>query len=77
MKLTVKGILINVNKEAEIEINRLVTVFSSAQRYGFKRTLEGKLTDEEVGKEISTLNKDKNNRSIKIQVPLYLPLNMD
>ena len=53
MKLTVKGILINVNKEAEFEINRLMTVFSSAQRYGFKRTLEGKMTDGEIEKEIS------------------------
>ncbi len=53
MKVTVKGILINVNKEAEIEINRLITVFSSAQRYGFKRLLEGKMTGLEIEKEIS------------------------
>ena len=53
MKVTVKGILINVNKEARFEINKLMTVFSSAQRYGFKRILEGKMTDGEIEKEIS------------------------
>ena len=53
MKVTVRGILINVNKEARFEINRLMTVFSSAQRYGFKRTLEGKMRDGEIEKEIS------------------------
>lgn len=47
MKVTVRGILINVNKEARFEINRLMTVFSSAQRYGFKRILEGKMRDGE------------------------------
>lgn len=53
MKLTVKGILINVNKEVEFEINRLMTVFSSAKRYGFKRLLEGNMKNGVIEKDIS------------------------
>lgn len=53
MKVTVRGILINVCKEAEIEVNRLMTVFSSAKRYGFKRLLEGNMEKGEIEKDIS------------------------
>lgn len=34
MKITIRCILINISKEAEFEINRLITVFLSAKRYG-------------------------------------------
>lgn len=53
MKTTVKAVLINISKEHEIEINRLMTVFSSATRYGFNRILEGKEKDTEIEKDIS------------------------
>lgn len=53
MKTTVRAVLINISEESEIEINRLMTVFSSAIRYGFNRLLEGKEKDGEIEKDIS------------------------
>lgn len=53
MKITVRGILINVSKESEFEINRLMIVFSSAKRYGFNRLLEGNMKKGEIEKEIA------------------------
>ena len=53
MKTTVRAVLINISEESEIEINRLMTVFSSAIRYGFNRVLEGKEKDGEIEKDIS------------------------
>lgn len=53
MKTTVKAVLINISEESEIEINRLMTVFSSAIRYGFNRVLEVKKQDGEIEKDIS------------------------
>lgn len=53
MKITVRGLLINIPKGHEFEINRLMTVFSSAKRYGFKRLLEGKFKKGQIEKDIS------------------------
>src|SRR5699024_9335164 len=55
MKITVRAVLINISKEKETEINRLMTVFSSATRYGFKRILEGKEKHGQIEKDLSKL----------------------
>ena len=55
MKITVRAVLINISKEKEKEINKLMTVFSSATRYGFKRILEGKEKYGQIEKDISRL----------------------
>lgn len=55
MKTTVRAVLINVSKEKETEINKLMTVFSSATRYGFKRILEGKEKHGQIEKDISRI----------------------
>jgi IS605 OrfB family transposase len=55
MKTTVRGVLINISKEKDIEINRLMTVFSSAVRYGFKRILEDKEKYGQMEKDISRI----------------------
>lgn len=53
MKITIRGLLINTSNEHKFEINRLMTVFSSAKRYGFNRLLEGTLKKGEIEKDIS------------------------
>ena len=55
MKITVRAVLINISKEKETEINKLMTVFSSATRYGFKRILEGKEKYGQIEKDISRI----------------------
>lgn len=53
IKITIKGVFINVLNEHLDEINRLMTVFSSAKRFAFKRLLEGKIKKGELEKLIS------------------------
>lgn len=58
MKVTVKALLIDISKEAEDEINKLMKVFSSAKRFGFIRLLEGSMTEDEkrqIWKDISRI----------------------
>lgn len=53
IKTTVKGVLINISNEYLDEINELMTVFSSAKRFAFKRLNEGKIKKGELEKLIA------------------------
>lgn len=41
MKITIKAVLVEVNEEHKKEIDKLMTVFSSAVRFAFNRIIEG------------------------------------
>ncbi|MCR1971843.1 IS200/IS605 family accessory protein TnpB-related protein [Clostridium sporogenes] len=53
IKVTVRGLLINISKENMNEIDDLMTVFSSAKRFTFKRLLENKMKKGEIEKLVS------------------------
>ncbi|WP_207751260.1 hypothetical protein [Anaeromonas frigoriresistens] len=53
IKITVKGLLINTLDVYLDEINELMTVFSSAKRFAFKRLVENKIKKGELEKLIS------------------------
>lgn len=53
IKITIKGVLINILDENLDEINKLVTVFSSAKRFAFKRLVEDNIKKGELEKLIS------------------------
>ena len=53
MRITVKALLINTSNESKEIIDELMTVFSSAKRFAYKRLLEKKLKKGEIEKQIS------------------------
>ena len=53
MRITVKALLINTSNESKEIIYELMTVFSSAKRFAYKRLLEKKLKKGEIEKQIS------------------------
>lgn len=53
IKVTVRGLLINISKENMNEIDDLMTVFSSAKRFAFKRLLENTMKKGEIEKLVS------------------------
>lgn len=53
MKITVKALLLNASDESQIKIDELLTVFSSAKRFAYKRLLEEKIKKGEIEKLIS------------------------
>lgn len=54
IKVTVRGLLINTFDEHIEEVDELITVFSSAKRFAFKRLLENKMKKGEIEKLISS-----------------------
>ena len=53
IKTTIKAVLINISNENLVEINKLMSVFSSAKRFAFKRLLEEEMKKGELEKLIS------------------------
>lgn len=53
MRITIKALLINTSNESKEIIDELMTVFSSAKRFAYKRLLEEELKKGEIEKPIS------------------------
>ena len=53
MKITVKALLVNISNESQEKIDELMSVFSSAKRFAYKRLLEKDMKKGEIEKLIS------------------------
>ena len=53
MKITIKALLVNISNEYQEKIDELMSVFSSAKRFAYKRLLEDDIKKGEIEKLIS------------------------